>query len=386
MLKAIRSLCVEGGEVTEERFAAALLLLKPSVLHKYTIQIIVEELKRVGQWYSRSGLFYDSNGNLFQINGVMKEAASNRTKMHMQGRLHPKTLAVFSDSENEQLRSVDAANLLHNSKADRLKLDGIRMPNGKSNMKECTNDELKRMIVVRGGNTTNPQNGGQMCKVEMIKIMQAYQILENHVPSSVGYFNRSKRDNGLFVKIDTSERKTIPQMLSAIDSPEVPDPTIRSFAHKLLGVFKAGKFIDSFDSISDTAPELEPRMIENEFVAVGQSKNSKCLADALTRTQEENERLYHAIAWSEDKKLLYILSKCRASMSTDEKTRPQTGMGERPKRAEYLVILQLLVEPTKVDRDGHSLGRITRIVQGFGTVHAIPPLGRGSAYSKASND
>eukprot|EP00978_Attheya_sp_CCMP212_P022797 scaffold68574_cov83-Attheya_sp.AAC.1 len=121
-------------------------------------------------------------------------------------------------------------------------------------------------------------------------------------------------------------------------------------------------------------------MIEREFVAVGQSKNSKCLADALTRTQEENERLYHAIAWSEDKKLLYILSKCRASMSTDEKTRPQTGMGERPKRAEYLVILQLLVEPTNVDRDGHSLGRITRIVQGY---CASCCAGMGLCYHKA---
>eukprot|EP00978_Attheya_sp_CCMP212_P030656 scaffold113536_cov54-Attheya_sp.AAC.2 len=53
-------------------------------------------------------------------------------------------------------------------------------------------------------------------------------------------------------------------------------------------------------------------------------------------------------------------------MQTDEKTRKK---GEKPKPAEYLVLLQLEVQPTTMERDGHSLGRIVRVVQGYCALH-----------------
>eukprot|EP00978_Attheya_sp_CCMP212_P013765 scaffold34650_cov50-Attheya_sp.AAC.1 len=197
----------------------------------------------------------------------------------------------------------------------------------------------------------------------MIRIILAYQIIGNHLPSTVKYFNRTKTDNGLFFKIDTSKWRTIPQMLADIDDPRVPDPSIHSFAKHLLTLtlFNSGKFVDSFDVISDTAPELKPETIQREWITIGNSDDSKCLATALTtRTQEANERIYHAMAWSEDKRSVFLLSKCWASMTVDEKTRPTTGMGEKPKRAEYLVMLQLIVDPTSLDSDGHTLGQIVQ--------------------------
>eukprot|EP00978_Attheya_sp_CCMP212_P014184 scaffold36080_cov41-Attheya_sp.AAC.1 len=47
MLKAIGSLTEEGGDVTEERFAAALLFWKPSAASKYTVASMVQEMKHV---------------------------------------------------------------------------------------------------------------------------------------------------------------------------------------------------------------------------------------------------------------------------------------------------------------------------------------------------
>jgi hypothetical protein len=121
MLKGIDSLSEEGGEMTEKQFVTVVLLhLSPaSVSSSYSVEISVEELKRAGnKWYVNCGLFYDLEGNIFRIDGEIKEATSNRSRCHMNGRLNPRTLAEFTDVETEQLRQIDPANLLHNSNAD----------------------------------------------------------------------------------------------------------------------------------------------------------------------------------------------------------------------------------------------------------------------------
>ena len=50
------------------------------------------------------------------------------------------------------------------------------------------------------------------------------------------------------------------------------------------------------------------------------------------------------------------MSKQHASMNHEEKTRKQTDWGEKPKFAEYFVMVQLLIRPTTVESHGHSLG------------------------------
>eukprot|EP00978_Attheya_sp_CCMP212_P011552 scaffold28544_cov78-Attheya_sp.AAC.3 len=187
-------------------------------------------------------------------------------------------------------------------------------------LNHCTNEELKRVIVACGGNTT-------------------------------GNSGATKTDNGLLHKIDTSKWRTIPQMLSTIADPNViPDPSICSFADiLLLRLFNDSKFQDSFDIISNTAPELEPDLIQKEWVAVSHSNNSKCLPSALMHIQEENERLwyYMMISWSENRGL----SGREAKMSCI-----------------FLVLLQLLVASTTLERDGHSLGQFVHVVHGYCTV------------------
>eukprot|EP00978_Attheya_sp_CCMP212_P027787 scaffold93977_cov62-Attheya_sp.AAC.2 len=132
MFKTFCSLSGEGGEVTEEQFAAMLLCLSPppSVSLKYSVAFIAEELKCVGSWYTKCGLFYDLDldGNIFRIDGERIEPVSNRSWQHMKGRLHPKTSAVFSEADMKQLKQIEPANLLHNSKADRSMIADINMP------------------------------------------------------------------------------------------------------------------------------------------------------------------------------------------------------------------------------------------------------------------
>ena len=75
--------------------------------------------------------------------------------------------------------------------------------------------------------------------------------------------------------------------------------------------------------------------------------------------------LYHSNARSEDGKSLYIISKQRASQTRDEKTRNKTGYGEKPKLAEYLVLMQVMIEETTVESHGHTLGIAVRVMRSY---------------------
>ena len=79
---------------------------------------------------------------------------------------------------------------------------------------------------------------------------------------------------------------------------------------------------------------------------------------------EMDERLYHGVA-SEESGFLYIISKQRTSMVRDEDTCYKTGFGEKPKLAEYFVVMQLRVEPTTVRDHGHTLGRVTHVKRSY---------------------
>ena len=90
--------------------------------------------------------------------------------------------------------------------------------------------------------------------------------------------------------------------------------------------------------------------------------------------------LYHGVA-SENSDSIYIISKQRASQVRDEATRNQTAIGEKPKLAEYLVLMQLMVIPTTMADDGHTLGRVSRIMRSY---CASCKAGGGMCYHRAS--
>ena len=80
---------------------------------------------------------------------------------------------------------------------------------------------------------------------------------------------------------------------------------------------------------------------------------------------EMEKVLYHANAWAEDGASIHILSKQRASQVRDERTRHSTPFGEKPKLAEYLVMLQVLVRSTTVKSHGHTLGVVGHVMRSY---------------------
>ena len=59
----------------------------------------------------------------------------------------------------------------------------------------------------------------------------------------------------------------------------------------------------------------------------------KNIVSALKSVLEKDTVLYHANAWSEDRKSIYIVLKQVASMVRDEKTRQKTPAGKKSKLA-----------------------------------------------------
>ena len=98
---------------------------------------------------------------------------------------------------------------------------------------------------------------------------------------------------------------------------------------------------------------------------VGESVVAKSIPLLLAKVLETEKVIYHAILWAVDRKFIYILLKQRALQVQDKKTRNKTAVGEKPKLAEYLVMVQILVFPTTMGLHGHTLGITGHVMRSY---------------------
>ena len=304
-----------------------------------TVEDIEKELARVSDYFSKRGTYYDRAGNIYSVEGKLIQRANKTTRRHMKGELNPKTVAELTADEKRGVASVKPHNLLHNSAVCRDKINGISLPENRSSIDDCIVEELKAMIICRGGSLTG-KDGKALTRPQLLLQLKAYMKLEKQKPSSIVYFDRGRCNNGIFAKIDTSERRSLPQMLIDLVNTAGYEPNIHAFFVDLLRYCNEGKFVDDFGTIALEAPEITEAFIVEEFCHIGDSKKQKNIASALKKVMEMDELLYHAVATADDGKSILIVSKQRASQNHDEKTRNKTDYGEKPKFAEYLAMCQ----------------------------------------------
>lgn len=341
---------------------------------KYSPTAITDELERVSAWFSRGGTYYDEAANVLSVAGEIVKSSSRITKEHMAGSRDPKTSSLYTNDQKIKINSVQSHNLLHNSATDKSKLNGLSLPDGKT-LDECTVDELKRMVIVRGGSLQG--DGKNLTKDKLKRFVKAYLLMERERSKHTVYFDRCGTNNGVFDKIDTSERRTIGQILTSLKHPEA---AMLKFFNDVKELYDGGDFEDNFTTIALSAPEMRDDFIQKAFIHVGESETQKNIRMSLQQVMQMKEVIYHAIAESKDGKSLYILSKQRASQKHDEKTRNKTEHGEQAKFAEYLVILQLSVEKTTVRSHGHDLGVFMHVMRSY---CASCKAGCGMCYHRA---
>ena len=79
--------------------------------------------------------------------------------------------------------------------------------------------------------------------------------MEKENQLSIVYFDCSHCVNGMFFKIDTSERRSLPQMLTDLTSTSRREPNTHTFFVDILHCYKEVKHVDDFYTIVLEAPE-----------------------------------------------------------------------------------------------------------------------------------
>mmetsp|Transcript_13906 Transcript_13906/g.23068 ORF Transcript_13906/g.23068 Transcript_13906/m.23068 type:complete len:128 (+) Transcript_13906:447-830(+) len=111
------------------------------------------------------------------------------------------------------------------------------------------------------------------------------------------------------------------------------------------------------DDIAIKSSELQPTLIYRYFGLMGglmgESITEKNIGISLRRVLEQRDLCYHAVAFSDTKDEMCILSKQQTSMETDPKMRKDVKIGERLLLfKQYLVHLVLVWNQLTMQRMG----------------------------------
>ncbi|KAL7525604.1 hypothetical protein ACHAWF_004185 [Thalassiosira exigua] len=277
-----------------------------------------------------------------------------------------KQVVIVDSYAAEEYRVIDMERPVEEEMKETLPLyfyyhRGLSLPNGRNSIMECRVDELKAMLVVRGGSVT-AKDGRALNRDELRRLVTVYLSMEGENKKHTVYFNQERVGNGIFADIDTSQRRTIPQIVqSLVDCPEF-EKSPRQFFLNITNLLSQKRFTDDYATIALEAPELQETFIHQTFIHVGENPSQKNIRSSLARVMQMNNVLYHANARSDDRKPMYIVSKQVASQNHDQKTRNKTAPGEKPLTSEYLVMMQVMVQATTVESHGHTLGIISHMM------------------------
>ena len=366
LLKALESFENKPPSLlTEATVAEVLVKSKPFIARIFGATAKIQgELERVCHWFTKRGTYYDTSGNVYAINGELKKRSNRTTHDHMVGYIDPKTGAAFTGDQNKHLERMKSHNLLHKSYVDKEQINGLSLPEGKATAAKCTVDELKAIIIARGGTVTG-KDGNALKRNELICLVNRYFRFEKQNTINAVYFDRSRKGNGIFTKLDTGGRVSVPGIINNLLKTGEHEPSIQKLFTDLLQSFEQGKVTDDYTTISLSAPDLKENFIWESFAHVGDSTSQKTIRDGLWKVMEMQERIYHAIVNADDGKSMYIISKQQASQTHDETTRKKTPAGEKPLRAEYLVMMHLAIQKTTQASHGHTLGLVVRIMRSY---------------------
>ena len=308
----------------------------------------------------RDTTIYDEHSNTISLTGVTKETATNKSKQHMEGSVHPKTLQPLSNDILGKMNKLENAQLLHNTATSALNIRGATLPQGKT-AAQSTVAQLRDFVAARDGKAS-------LNKPQLIPLVEQYLFIGEQV--DITLVDRNPNPNGLaYATIDASGERNVRQILQdtlQAASKTEEDRDTYNLVKETCDLFDNGFFDDKYDNIALTAPELPEGLIYKSHAHIGCSIDSKNIGDAFKRCLYNNETAsYHGMAFVPDSNRVIILSKAHASMARDEKTRHQTPDYEQPKKQQYLVILELHYKETNEIEHKHSLGVFVEVGRSY---------------------
>ena len=325
---------------------------KKDVIEKAGFKSVDElevHLQHVVDVYSL-GNIYDNSSSIRKMNGQIVEQATELSKQHMAGKVNSRTCQEHPTDLRGELNDLakNCNQLILQTAADASTILGVRLPENRDKREDCTVKELRNYIAARGGKISGKRE-------QLLTAAKAHQFLEGQVAKR--YVDRNPNPNGsLYLSVNTSGTRSVSEILNELyQNKDKFDAETCGLISETYTHFSNGLFDDSYDNISRTAPELKPEFVYKHFGHIIMSKEEKNIGDALRRCIYATKITYHALASVPESNTVFILSKCQASMTSDDKTKDKTD-NNLPKKKEYLVIMELVYKPTCQMTDCHNLG------------------------------
>ena len=358
-IKLVRT--IGDGELSSTTLAEIIWKEKESTVRKagFTSQDDVRQhLQNIVDVYS-SGKVYDKDSNIIDMtSGEIITAATSQSQQHMAGEVDTKSRLPLSEKLQTELDNTDYSQFIHQTAAVASTIRGVKLPEGKTEDTSTVSD-LSDYVAARGGTIT-------LKKPELVKAAKCYTFLEGEVPKK--YVDRHPDPNGsLYAKFDVSGTRSMGETLTElVQHHQVLKDDNYTLILQAQQLYQAGMFEEKHDNIARTAPELPESFLYKEFGHIGMSTHEKNIGDALRRCFYQTEATYHAITFVPDTDKVIVLSKARASMRTDPKTKNKTPDGEAPLKQEYLVIMELQYKSTEdMDDIKHDLGIFVSLVRHY---------------------
>jgi hypothetical protein len=355
---------VEEGKLSSATLAVQLWEDKQEVLEKdgyKTVDEVEEHLQRIVDVYSL-GQIYDEKSNIVNMKGGKIKEATELSKRHMEGGVDSRTRGELRKEVRDWINNTNYAQLRLQTVAEASTIRGVNLPAGKT-IDQCTVAELRDYIAARGGKIG-------LLRAELVVAAKHYQFLEKEVPKE--YVHRQPDQKGsMYAAIETSSTRQVPDILNDLAAKAntwgAGDAERKGLIRDAHQLYQQGLFDDSYDNIARVAPELRDTFIIREAAHIGSSIKSKNIGDALARCWYDKTTTYHAVAFVPNAKKVIILSKCHASMATDDKARKNADKGEMAAKKEYLLMMELYYNETSEEQDGHALGIFTRMGRSYCT-------------------
>ena len=278
----------------------------------------------------------------------------------MMGELHPKTREVFSVEDKTKVEAIEPHNLLHDTSREP-STQNTSLPQGKNSVAECTNNELKIILISKGASIS--KHGKGLNKRELEIAVTGHLMVDEENESHTVYFNCSQENNGSFATIDTSSRRTVPQIVDALIAANEHEEGIMAFFRDVQRLLREDKFEDDFDAIAIGSPHMKDDFVTKAYSHIGAKDDQRAIALSRKQVMEMDERVYHAYCKADDEHSIFILSKQKATMKTDESKRNSSG--DKPDLNDYLIMVQIAIHPTSYELHGHDLGECSHLMRSY---------------------
>ena len=316
--------------------------------------------------------FYASDGSIKTATTTVV-AASTTALAHMKGTVNSRTGAAFSAAELGLLAELDPAELTLPSQVAKSQLEAVDELGASPSA-----EEARRFITSVGASTR--VDGKALTNAQAIALALQYREMAAEVPFA--RVNRSP-SGGLFHKVDvsskTNNKDTIVALLQDPEIKKAKHMDLPSFLNDVLAAYKRSSFVTG-DDVTRQSPEWSPHLLSYFYAPLASGNQStKAIRDAYKRAAQMDAPLYHAIARSTDGSRAFLSMKLRASMMKDQSS-AASAHGEQKGMKPYMTLVEVLVEETTAEDDGHELGRAWAVGRSYCTC----PAGLGLCEHKGT--